>query len=92
MKELVFSALLLCAPSTGFAEDKAPVKNNEQNQDHIQMHERMAKAHQQAADCIKSGKTEEDCRKAFHEMCKEAGGPEKCGPWMMHHKMGRKGK
>ena len=39
-----------------------------------------------------SNKPEEECRKAFHEMCQESGGPDKCGPGMMHHKMGRKGK
>jgi hypothetical protein len=92
MKSIILSAALLCAANFSFAQDKASVKSTEENQEHIQMHEQMAKAHQQAADCLKSGKSKEECRKVFHSMCKEAGGPEKCGPDMMHQKMEKKDK
>ncbi|MFN8791913.1 MAG: hypothetical protein ACK5Y2_10715 [Bdellovibrionales bacterium] len=92
MKSIILLAALLGAANFSFAQDKAWTKSGEKNQDHIQMHEQMAKAHQQTADCLKSGKSEDECRKDFHDMCKEAGGPEKCGPWMMHHKMGKKAK
>lgn len=90
MKAFIFSLALLCAANAGFAQDKDPAKESEQKQEHIKMHESMMKAHQQAVDCLKSSKPEEECRKAFHEMCQESGGPDKCGPGMMHHKMGRK--
>lgn len=89
MKIILLSVLL--ATNLSFAEDKTSTKDTDQNQDHVQMHERMAKAHQQAADCLKAGKPPEECRKDFHEMCKEADGSNQCGPWMMHHKKGRKG-
>ncbi len=91
MKKIIFLVVLSSAVFS-FAQDKTPAKAMDQKQSHIQMHEQMAKNHQQAADCLKSGKAEDECRKAFQEMCKEAGGPDKCGPWMQHHKMGKKGK
>ena len=90
MKSIVLTVAFLCAASLCSAEETAQAKKAEQSQ--IQMHEQMAKAHQQAVDCLKSGKSEEECRKAFHQTCEEAGGPGNCGPWMMHHRAGRKGK
>jgi hypothetical protein len=92
VRTIILSVLIVCATHASFAEEKAAAKAAEQGQEHVQMHEQMAKAHQQAADCLKSGKSEEECRKAFYEMCKETGGPDKCGPWMMRHKMGKKAK
>jgi hypothetical protein len=92
VKTIILSAIIICAAQVSFAEEKAPAKSTEQSQEHLQMHEQMANAHQQAADCLKSGKSEEECQEAFHEMYKETGGPDKCGPWMMHHKMGKKTK
>ena len=46
---------------------------------HIEMHEKMSKAHQQAADCLKSGKPVEECRTAFQSTCKDVGEPGHCG-------------
>jgi hypothetical protein len=92
MRSIILSVVLICATHVSFAEDKTPVKAADQNQEYVQMHEKMATAHQQAADCLKSGKSEDECRKAFHEMCKGSGGSEKCGQWMMHHKMWKKSK
>lgn len=91
MKKIIILATIFIA-SHSFAQDKATAKKDDKKQSHIQMHEEMVKAHQQAADCLKSGKSEDECRKAFHEMCKESGGPEMCGPGMMHRKMDKKGK
>lgn len=91
MKAIIFLAAVAGAMPS-FAQDKAPTKEVDQKQAHVQMHEQMAKMHQQAADCLKSGKSEDECRKSFHEMCRESGGPEMCGPGMMHHQMGKKGK
>ncbi len=85
MKTFILSAILICLTHISFAEEKAPPKAADQNQ-HIQMHEQMAKAHQQAADCLKSGKPAEECKKAFHEMNKEMGEHENCGHGMKHHK------
>ena len=45
---------------------------------HVEMHEKMSKAHQDAADCLKSGKPHEECQKAFHSMCKDSGGGAHC--------------
>ncbi len=93
MTKVIFSVLILVT-STLWAQEKQatppPTATNTQLE-HIQMHEKMSKAHQQAADCLKSGKPVEECRTEFHGMCSEAGSPGKCGPWM-HHKMWRKGK
>lgn len=91
MKSIIFLMMVLGAMSS-WGQDKITGTEAEQKPSPIQMHEQMAKAHQQAADCLKSGKSEEECRSAFHDMCKGAGGPGKCDGWMMHHKMGRKGK
>lgn len=96
MKKFII-AILLSWTTASFAEDKsdedkkvAPVR--EQKQSHMQMHEHMAMAHQEAAACLKAGKPEEECRMAFHEKCKESGRPEMCGPRKMHDKKGKKSK
>lgn len=89
--KIIILLILISGAVSSFAQDKEPTKEVDQKQSHVLMHEQMAKAHQQAADCLKSGKTAEECRKAFHEMCKESGNPDMCGP-RMHHKMGRKTK
>ncbi len=91
MKRLMFLMTVLCINPT-FAQDKAATKEMDQKASHLQMHEQMAKTHQQAADCLKAGKPEEECRKAFHDMCREAGGPEKCGQGMMHPRAGKRSK
>jgi len=92
MKKIILSGMLLCAVTIGFAQDTTPVKEADPKQEHILMHESMMKAHQQAAECLKSGKSEDECRNAFHETCKGISGPDKCGPWMRQHKMNRKNK
>lgn len=93
MKAFILTLALLCVTNMSVAQDKIVGKEVDQKLEHIKMHENMIKAHQEAAECLRSGKSEDECRKAFHEMCRENGGPDKCGgPWMMHHKMGRKNK
>lgn len=91
MKAFIFTTALLCAANIGLAQDKTAPKAADQKQEHIKMHESMMKAHQQAADCLKSGKSEDECREAFRNACQEAGGPYMCGEGM-RHKSGRKGK
>lgn len=41
------------------------------SQEKIQMHEHMADMHKKAAECLKSGKTEKDCRDSMMTECKE---------------------
>lgn len=84
---ILISSVLLAFPS--FAQMKPQDKSHEET---VGMHESMAKAHQQAADCLKSGKNEQDCKKEFQQMCKDSGGPEKCEHWMKHQKMEKKSK
>lgn len=93
MKKIILITVILCASSFTLAADpKASSIAMDSKNQHMQMHEQMAKAHQQAAECLKSGKSEEECRKDFHEMCKESGAPDKCGSWMMKNKSGKKTK
>lgn len=91
MKEIILLATMLNFVPT-FAQQKATTVKVDQKQTHIQMHEQMAKAHQQAAECLKSGKPEEECRNAFREMCSEYGGHGMCGAGMMNYKANKKGK
>lgn len=93
MKKIILMAMIFCSTSFSLAaDDKTSAKGTDSKSQHTQMHEHMAKAHQQAAECLKSGKSEEECRKDFHEMCKESGAPDKCGSWMMKNKKGSKAK
>ena len=45
------------------------------------MHEKMAKAHSDAAECLKSGKPHDECRKNFKAACKDSG-DKMCGMGM----------
>ncbi|MGE3388249.1 MAG: hypothetical protein AB7K41_16105 [Bdellovibrionales bacterium] len=65
--------------SFAFAQTKETDKVPAIDTGHIEMHEKMAKAHQQAADCLKAGKPADDCRQSFRAQCKEAGEPGQCG-------------
>ena len=91
MKTLVFFILtIFFLPS--MAQEQQPPKEVELKLSHVQMHERMAKAHQQAVDCLNSGKSEDDCRKTFRDLCQQAGGSEMCASGMMNHRAGKKPK
>ncbi len=72
-----------------YAAESTPAKETGEFHARMQMHEKMAKAHQEAADCLKSGKTEMDCKSAFRAMCKDAGGYEMCGHMSKHYKKGK---
>lgn len=89
MKKIIFLAAIFSVASS-FSQNKDSTKESNQKQSLAQMHEQIAKVHQQAADCLKSGKSEDECQKMFHEMCKQGPNAGECGPWMMHH-MHRKG-
>lgn len=94
MKTTIFFAALLGIVQFALAQDQAPTQEQSPApiQEAVQMHEKMAKAHQQAVECLKSGKTEDECREAFHAMCKDAGGPKMCNSWMRPARKGRMGK
>ncbi len=87
MKNLILMMAVMSFVSLASADDKSMPMDKEH---HMQMHEQMAKAHQQAADCLKAGKPEEECRAAFHKMCDEASGTGHCGEGMMHDHMKHK--
>lgn len=91
MKSIIYLIAISFAVPT-FAQDKAPASDADEKKSYVQMHEQMAKAHQQAADCLKSGRSENDCMKAFRETCRESGGPDQCGAGMMHHRRDKESK
>jgi hypothetical protein len=77
-----------------FAEDKpkAPATDNAAA---IEMHEKMAAAHQKFADCLKAGTAIAECQKTAMENCPMKDSDENCpfhGTGMMHGKMGKGGK
>tara|TARA_B110001454_G_C12723270_1_gene436129 strand:- start:5485 stop:5772 length:288 start_codon:yes stop_codon:yes gene_type:complete len=84
MLKLLIVGLVSYFVIESFALDKVPAQDADSRLAHIEMHKKMMAAHQQAAECLKSGKQEEDCREIFQKMCLEANGHRKCGPWMMN--------
>ncbi len=86
MKMFTLSLLVFGFFNVSYAEDASKMKMMDSPQSRMQMHEQMAKAHQDAADCMKAGKSEEDCRLAFHKMCKGSEDSEMCEPMTKHHK------
>jgi hypothetical protein len=91
MKKLILAVAIVCLAGGSYAEEKeSEMKNGkDERQETMMMHEQMAKAHQQAADCIKTGKPEEECWSNFRTMCKSAGGYERCGAGMYRKHMGK---
>jgi hypothetical protein len=84
-------ALFLLAPFAS-ADDAKKTEAGDM-QLHIEQHEKMAKAHQDAATCLKSGNPMPECRAKFMEQCQGEG----ChmGHMGKHHGKGmgaRKGK
>jgi hypothetical protein len=71
MKNLWLAAglALICAgPVLGAdAPTKEPAKSDVQSK--IEMHEKMAQVHKQAADCLRSGKPEKDCNAQAMKDC-----------------------
>ncbi len=86
MKNLLILAVVMVFGGALSAEEKDSAKMPMGHDEHIQMHEKMSKAHHEAAECLKSGKPEEECKTAFHKICEDSGKPEMCGHSMEHHK------
>lgn len=82
MKKLttILALLGLSLGAPAFADDEK--KSGEDDmKSHIEMHEKMAKAHSEAAECLKSGKSRDECKEKFKEAC----GKEGKGCMMGHH-------
>lgn len=96
MKNIITILALVMGPAVGFAQTPSPAASPsaDANAAHAEMHEKMAKAHQDAAACLKSGKTMKECGEAFHAACKDTGAPGMCADHakgMMHgHHGGKK--
>lgn len=90
MKTLFFAIMLFSGMA--IAQTNTAPKPPLVDTGHIEMHEKMAKAHQQTADCLKSGKIFDECRAAFQMMCKESGESGNCDmKGSMNNRKGRKG-
>lgn len=76
-----FAALLAIpfATSTAGAQTPAPSPSGTEKDQHIKMHETLAKAHSEAATCLKAGKPVNECREAFRKGCNDAGDEGMCG-------------
>lgn len=84
----ILAALFLAFPLLAFSADDKP-NPAAALEKHIKMHETMAKAHNDAVNCLKAGKTMEECRRAFRESCNSANAPGMCG---MGHGKGKQGR
>ncbi len=65
---VLLSTAFLFSVSSVYAEEQMPMKDM---QSKIEMHEHMSKMHKDAADCLKSGKSEKECKTAMMSDCKE---------------------
>jgi hypothetical protein len=81
MKHLLFvclSSLALLAAPAG-AQTAEPAKLSEHARKDVQRHRAMAAAHEAAARCLESGKTEEVCQKELQNACKGLAIGKYCG-------------
>jgi len=79
INKFVAVALFAFGVAAAQAADKAPAKTEGDRSSHLQMHLQMAKAHQEAADCLTSKKTEEECHNQFNENRSAMGDGATCG-------------
>ena len=80
-KHLLFvclSSLALFAGTVG-AQTAEPTKLSEHAKKDVQRHRAMAAAHEAAARCLESGKTEEVCQKELQAACKGLAIGKYCG-------------
>ncbi len=78
MKTGAIIIAVLFLANFGFAQTPPAMGAATMDMKHVEMHEKMSKAHQEAADCLKAGKSTEECQMAFHTMCKDSGGEGNC--------------
>lgn len=56
-------------------------------EEHIQMHEKVGEAHKKVAECLRSGKSKDECGPTFHKDCDAiAGSKGFCGKPHGRHK------
>ena len=79
-------ALALCLSSLALAAAPAPAqtsnnatKLSEHTKKDVQRHRAMAAAHEAAARCLESGKSEDDCQKELQAACKGLAIGKYCG-------------
>lgn len=63
---LIFSTALLC-PLFSYAQVNNNTSTSDITQQRIKMHEYMMQMQQQAIDCLKSGKSENQCRQQYRQ-------------------------
>jgi hypothetical protein len=90
MKLFQKGILAAAALSLSFATSLANAEKGgktETRESKIEMHQKMSELHSKAVECLKSGKSEEDCHKQMMADCPMA----KSGncPFMAHHKHGK---
>lgn len=66
MRTFILFASLFASTGT-FAQGAGKV--DPKMEEHIQMHEKMSEAHKKVAECLRSGKTKDECGPVFHKEC-----------------------
>ncbi len=57
----LFASTVALAQASGNPDPKT--------EEHIQMHEKVGEAHKKVAECLRSGKSKDECGPAFHKEC-----------------------
>jgi hypothetical protein len=74
-----FSTVCLLALSAITMAQTSDAKQDKHVKAAIAEHQKMAKAHSDAAQCLASGKEEKVCHKALYEACPDSGIGKYCG-------------
>ena len=82
--KLILMVIFLILAASVYAASNEDLKN------HIEMHEKMSKAHEKAAKCLKDGKPLDECRAEFRNTC--PGNGQGCGMGMGHNEGMGKGR
>jgi type II secretory pathway component PulM len=79
MKSLVVVFVAVVLAGSALAQTKPAVAMTEHAKKDVTRHRAMAAAHEAAAKCLESGKTEEVCQKELQEACKGLAIGKYCG-------------
>jgi type II secretory pathway component PulM len=79
MKRFVVVLAAVVLAVSAFAQTKPAAATSEHAKKDITRHRAMAAAHEAAAKCLESGKTEEVCQKELQEACKGLAIGKYCG-------------
>lgn len=72
-------SMLMATSWIAFAQNQQPSGAGDDVTAHIAMHEKMAAAHKDAAECLKEGKPVKECRSRFQAACQDSGAMMGCG-------------